>query len=649
MGAITGAGWSEQHLLPAVRQQTASSRPSLRSVTRLLNQPGLRNTKSALLEAELRALAKKIRVEFPEERSLSGRVQALANRVAPNFDPMEADLSVQSLDYLAVELGYGYKTANLMILRAHRNVISGSLLHLSVDVPPFMGICSEEMKGILKHLCGDDLFAGWEKFQRLRNPLDKKGLAYLEGLREKITKGFDGCAWKHAQLSEWLEASNAQFLIIRSSGKEDSDDCSNAGGNLSIPLVEHGPRTIVSMIGRAIGYYLGAPPIPPRIASSIGKVIASYFSEQSIRQRLALDDQSIRTQPPFLPVLIQEMVVDTVKAPLACGVMLTRDPNGAAEVTVVQAARGLNEGVVTGTVPVDTYLIDQQVNRIIRYKNTIAAPVLFRGNVWETSVVEQSRHDPEAPVFSDFIARDLKRAADALKELYARDKMDVEFGVTSGDSPTLVLFQARPLVEKVGAKRKRSYVRLPEQKEAKQVICIRGNTLLDGGGTVRKVTSPNAVLFVDSIEAALSVVLKRKNENPVDGIVVSRTESLTSHPAVMLRALGVPVLVISNPEAFSQAASLLRKASLSNRILFCPQRGIVTAEKDGLVRQGSVSYPIPRELSLNPVQSLSSIQQRYIELISSLNPAGIKIEGEITTLMEKIAEGSREQARICIA
>ena len=73
-------------------------------------------------------------------------------------------------------------------------------------------------------------------------------------------------------------------LMVRSSGKEDTKELANAGGNVSVANVE--------------------PSIVPFL-TALKAVVISYFGEKSLKQRLLAGDASLFDKVPFTPVVVQ--------------------------------------------------------------------------------------------------------------------------------------------------------------------------------------------------------------------------------------------------------------------------------------------------------------------------------------------------------
>lgn len=173
--------------------------------------------------------------------------------------------------------------------------------------------------------------------------ISENGVSILHQIQEHVTRHFTENCYFTLQINDWLQTEQPEMIIVRSTGKEDTEDNSNAGGNESIPFIAADPM---------------------HISTTIGRVLASYFGEKSVSQRLLAGDKSLLTEEiPFLPVLLQTMVMEQddderEKSPddiPRSGVLFTNQMNTARDVTLIQTGIGNNEGVVSSQVPVDSY------------------------------------------------------------------------------------------------------------------------------------------------------------------------------------------------------------------------------------------------------------------------------------------------------
>lgn len=220
--------------------------------------------------------------------------------------------------------GYGYKTANLHELQKVAAALKTSGLKAKIQVPDFVGISSHHVKEFLKNR-GYNIETAWTNFiknfsiSQRQQFFETKNFSpqFLHGLKQiedRIKQIFEQAAqqaisnnenfnfdqqFDEAGINETIERikQKKSSLIVRSTGKEDTDTLSNAGGNESVPNV----APIASDILRAMG--VGEP----------GKtgVVSSYFSEKSFIQRLDGGDTTL-FDLPFTPVLIQRMVGERV-------------------------------------------------------------------------------------------------------------------------------------------------------------------------------------------------------------------------------------------------------------------------------------------------------------------------------------------------
>lgn len=560
----------------------------------------------------------------------------------PLYNWLEASLqkptpSPDSLDYYALKLGFGYKGANLLVLQEQANELNKSLKAAKVKVPPFEPVADIEMRAhleksfSLKPLWNEflDTFDPSQRAQfvdpnvdpsKLTLKISPEGQAILRQIREKIAATFKEDIYSSPQIREWLKNNPSEFVIVRSTGKEDSENNANAGGNDSIPFVR---------------------PTEAEISESIGRVLASYFGEKSIIQRLAAGDRSlfIEKEPAFLPVVIQTMVMEKNEGKGSTpfdiprsGVLITKEPGKAEDVTLIQTGLGNNEGVVTSQVGVDTYMIDSQnhIHSAIRKKKTRFVSALEQDT--NKHVPKEIRNTQEflvdRPALTDDILRDMKSMSDHLAYYYGkgeRKAMDIEYSVLlpnkkeyvdwsnrspkekEGQTPplaTIYLLQTRPLQLPQSTKPS-NYLNLAYiQAQGKDKI-VKAETLIEGHGDVRLVESSDEILFVTSLSQGLDQYLEAKDRAKVKVIVSAKTAPSTSHQAVTLRPKGVVVMVNENPLSYKAIKALAAKMSPDTPLAIDPQRGVLVlcsnkADASSAVNQGFISYPVPREISTRP-------------------------------------------------
>ncbi|MBY0352995.1 dual specificity protein phosphatase family protein [Candidatus Babeliales bacterium] len=252
------------------------------------------------------------------DKELSQLIASLIAAIAPH--------DKEALRVFAEVQGYGYKTGNLQELEKISRALSiltnliadktGSY-ELKIRVPEFKGISSDSIKAfLLKN--GFDIKTRWadfiarfdkaaqDQFKRDQN-FSKTFLDNLKVLENDVMAIFNTAATEPDVVSGIFDF-DAQFevginetlekikrfkssLMVRSTGKEDTDKLANAGGNESVANV--------------------APQLS-EILLAMGVVVGSYFSEKSFMQRLIGGDPELFDEP-FTPVLIQRMVGERIR------------------------------------------------------------------------------------------------------------------------------------------------------------------------------------------------------------------------------------------------------------------------------------------------------------------------------------------------
>ncbi len=163
-------------------------------------------------------------------------------------------------------------------------------------------------------------------------------------------------------------------------------------------------------------------------------VWASLYSTRSIayRKRLGIADDSIR-----MAVVVQHQL-----SPNAAGVMFTYDPiTGAGNHYLINAALGVGEGVVTGQVPSDRFILDVSTFAILEQKvaqKDTMMVLLPQGGVGLGTVPEEQR---DLPALTAHQLTELARLGQQVTELF-HVPQDIEFAV---QDESIYLLQARPV------------------------------------------------------------------------------------------------------------------------------------------------------------------------------------------------------------
>lgn len=275
------------------------------------------------------------------------------------------------------------------------------------------------------------------------------------------------------------------------------------------------------------------------------KCYASLFTNRAI---------SYREQKGFdhLKVALSIGVQKMVRSDLACsGVMFTLDTDtGFPDVVVINAAWGLGENVVQGTVTPDEYVVfkplleKKELNPIIEktlgdkalkmiYAKTADRPTR---NV-RSSPSERSRY-----VLTDPEILQLSRWAEAIERHYGKP-MDMEWA-KDGKSHQLFIVQARP--ETVQSRKKAGVLKTYALKQ-------KGKKLLQGSSVGDMIAAGPAQIIKDVKEIARfregSILVTGATDpdwvpimKKAAGIITDHG-GRTSHAAIVSRELGIPAVV----------------------------------------------------------------------------------------------------------
>jgi len=231
-----------------------------------------------------------------------------------------------------------------------------------------------------------------------------------------------------------------------------------------------------------------------------------------------------------IAVVVQEMV-----AAEKSGVLFTADPTtGAAELTV-EAAWGLGEGVVSGEVTPDTYVLDRETGDL-RSANVATKERMYVPGEQSATVEPVPEGRREARVLDDAELAALLDVGERIEAHYG-EPQDVEWAMDRGE---VLVLQSRPITT------------IDEDAVATERAATDG--ALSGLGASPGVAE--GVVCFDPVEAAKraandeSVVLVRTMTSPSDlhgmkaaaGVLTSRG-GRTCHAAIVARELDKPAVV----------------------------------------------------------------------------------------------------------
>lgn len=528
----------------------------------------------------------------------------------------------------------GSKTAHLMELK---KVIKPLVLPhgYKAAIPPFLGISHDTVISFLNDM-GFDFKKLWQETVVSQDHHELNKELFLERV-EKIGKQIESIFVAYAQnyssqkttllkkLRKFIKPriTSGKFITVRSTGKEDTDTVTNAGGNESKEIVQ---ADIASVL------------------RAMGAVLASYFSQKSFAQRLAEADTQI-FQTPLLAVLIQEVVGEFDGNMVAGGVAYTQENLGNTPgVALVQATHGHCKAVVDSVFPSDTFYLHNDgtaVSLLARKPARFAPdPATAQLNVVTNNqaLATTSSLDQEALTA-------LAITLQAIHEFYAKP-MDVEFVIDQTDK-IIWIVQARPL-KQLKQNSIPTYINPAIITQLEHNNIIRCTKLNEDDGTVRHITDAKKIIVAHKLDDALMLYLDEMKSEQISAqiVIVQGNAQATSHAAATLKGCGVAILCVPDIQSIKeilerQHVSLfidlqqgLFINGLSEEIL--RDQDLESLTQKEIITFGRFNHPIPSIISVSPLQG-------PLKHFTSMHPSlsGAKLQN----FVEQLKDGNAQQAR----
>ena len=275
------------------------------------------------------------------------------------------------------------------------------------------------------------------------------------------------------------------------------------------------------------------------------RCFASLFTDRAISYR---EEQGFDHMEIALSVGVQRMVRSDRAG---SGVLFTLDTDtGFPDVVLINAAWGLGENVVQGTVNPDQYSVftpfldrDGVVPIIEKTRGDKEMKMVYAdGDEERTRNVETTEEERLAHVLDDDEILRLARWGDAIERHYGRP-MDVEWA-QDGETGELFVVQARP--ETVQSRREAKTLRTYHLEERGERLCT-GLSIGDAvaAGPVQVIESARnigrfeegSVLVTDRTDPDWVPIMKKA------AAIVTDRGGRTSHAAIVSRELGVPAVI----------------------------------------------------------------------------------------------------------
>lgn len=320
-----------------------------------------------------------------------------------------------------------------------------------------------------------------------------------ESLKEEIHRAYE-------ELSK--ESDEKAFVAVRSSATaEDLPDASFAGQQETfLNIKEEG-----------------------NVVEAIKKCWASLYTGRAIFYR---EKQNFDHSEVNIAVIVQKMV-DAEKA----GVIFTSHPTTGKDEVIIEAGWGLGEGVVSGQVSPDHYIIDRKTYEItkteISTKNTMFIKDPKTGETIEKEVPKDKNN---ARILSEEEVKRLTKLADTVEKHYGTPQ-DVEWAIKEGK---IYMLQSRPITTITGI-------------ESEEEVTDKGEVLVEGlgaspGTAAGKVKIIKKLDEIDKIKKGDIMVTTMTTPDMVPTMkkaaaIITDEGGMTCHAAIVSRELGTPAVV----------------------------------------------------------------------------------------------------------
>ncbi|GIU68265.1 MAG: phosphoenolpyruvate synthase [Candidatus Pacearchaeota archaeon] len=275
------------------------------------------------------------------------------------------------------------------------------------------------------------------------------------------------------------------------------------------------------------------------LLDKIKECFASLFTARATYYR---HKKGFKHEQASLAVVIQKMI-NSEKS----GVIFSKDPSTGEKNVIIEAVFGLGEGIVSGKITPDRYIVSGESFNNFEIKKEIISKkkiAIVRGENGKDLIVKLKEKDSEKRVLNDKEIKELAFIALKLEKHYQKPQ-DIEFAIESGE---IYVVQTRPITTL-------------EKKYEKTQTEIKGEAILTGiaaspGIGVGKVKIVRSLEDLKKINKGDVLVTTMTNPDMVVTMqkcsaIVTDEGGLTAHAAIVSREMGIPA-VVGTEEATSK-------------------------------------------------------------------------------------------------
>jgi len=412
-----------------------------------------------------------------------------------------------------------------------------NLTQEGIRIPNGFAITAEAYRMILE---SND---AWEKLHAQLDDLDPDNVVQLQERGKRCREVIDNCTLPDELVEEirkGYEALKAEYgnevsLAVRSSATaEDSPEASFAGQNESYLNIQ-GLEALLDAYKRCL---------------------ASNFTDRSIHYKFVHGFDSFKV---YLSVVVMKMVRSDMAQ---SGVMFSIDSEtGFKDVVFINAAYGLGENIVQGTIAPDSFYVHKPTFKkgyrsVLKRKiGNKALKMVFNDEIDSggigveyTKNIKTPKEEQNRFCISDEDVLLLADYAIKIEEHYSKEAgyikpMDMEWAKDGVDG-NIYIVQARP--ETVESRKEDTHLEMYKLNEQSKVI-LTGQAVGTkiGAGKVCKITDPSKldtfkegdVLVAETTSPDWEPVMK------IASAIVTNSGGRTCHAAIVSRELGIPAIV----------------------------------------------------------------------------------------------------------
>ncbi|WP_457591325.1 pyruvate, water dikinase [Geoglobus sp.] len=266
------------------------------------------------------------------------------------------------------------------------------------------------------------------------------------------------------------------------------------------------------------------------VVDKVRKCWSSLYTPRAIYYRV---QQGFKHEEVSIAVVVQKMV-NSEKS----GVMFTSHPVTGEKLCIIEAAFGLGEAIVSGSVSPDTYVYDRLAKKLVEINIAEKKIMITKNEKGETVTVELPPEKAKERVLSDEEIEELVKFAELIESHYGHPQ-DVEWGIEKGK---VYILQSRAITTIKG---KKDEGEVSVKRELKVLLKGLGASPGIGSGKVKVIMSEKEI---NKIEEGDILVTTMTTPDMVPAMkkasaIITDEGGLTCHAAIVSRELGVPAVV----------------------------------------------------------------------------------------------------------